>query len=85
MVCGHYRLTPAVAGSLTPAELRVMLDGLDWTEDRQWERAMLPMLERRGSQDLLDLRYPHFRTDPVVEIISPDDDEAPPRAKTFKG
>ena len=75
MVCGHYRMTPAAVGSLTPAELLVMLDGADWESDRAWERSMLPLVSK--PQNFLDLRYPHFRVDPVVKIIEPDPEEDP--------
>lgn len=59
-----------------------MLDGVDWTEDRAWERAALLGMEPRAARNLIDLRYPHFRTDRIVEIIEAD--EAPtPKVRTL--
>jgi hypothetical protein len=86
MICGHYRMTPSQVDEQTPSELREMMDGIDWVNDRAWERAVFG---RTGSQkvarELLELSYPHFRVDRVVSVISDDDDEAPQRQRTLSG
>lgn len=69
MICGFYRLTPAQVADQTPAELQVMLEGIDWVNDRQWERAAFL---KTGSQDLFEYNYPHFRTPRVTKIINSD-------------
>lgn len=85
MICGFYRRTPEEVGALPPGDLMTMLDGIDWTSDREWERAMfLRSQDHRFAQKILDLRYPRFRVDPVVEVIEPDPEtEAPPKVRTF--
>jgi hypothetical protein len=69
VICGHYRQFPAVVGDLTPAELVVMLDGIDWVNDREWVRALFLRTQNENAKDLLTLNFPHFRTPHVTEII----------------
>lgn len=75
-ICGHYRVTPGEIADLTMVELTAMLDGLDWINDREWERALfVRTADSRAASDLLDYNYPHFRTERVVKIIRPDNEE----------
>ena len=70
IVCGYYRKTPAEVADLTRAEVEVMLEGIDWMNDREWERALFQRAgDHRAAQRILDLSYPHFRVDPVVSVI----------------
>lgn len=63
VICGFYRMTPAAAGALTPAEVVVMLDGADWIGDREWERAAFALMDGKAAKKILDARYPRYRTD----------------------
>lgn len=75
MLCGFYRATPAVLGKLTVAEVLVMIDGIDWVNDRQWERLLFAKAPDRATiEDLWDLNYPHFRHERVTRIIRSDDE-----------
>jgi hypothetical protein len=41
----------------------------------------------RKASDLMEYSYPHFRTDRVVNIIHPDEDDEPrpPKTPHFRG
>lgn len=80
IVCGAYSKTPAEVADLTPAEISWMIDGVDWVNDRAWERAIfLKTGSERFARDLLELSYPHFRAggDRIVAIEHPPDEEEP--------
>lgn len=80
MVCAFYRMTPEEVGSQTPGELVTMLDGMDWVSDREWERAMFVRTQdARAARKLLELSYPHYQTDRVVEVIEADHSADPPK------
>jgi hypothetical protein len=69
ILCGFYRLTPSEVADQTPAELAMMLDGLDWVNDRDWEKAVFLIANPTAAQELLDLSYPHFRVDPSKRVV----------------
>ncbi len=62
IVCGTYLKTPQEIGTLTPAEIQIMLDGADWVSDREWERALFVRSPDAGlCGKLLKAHYPRFR------------------------
>lgn len=79
-------MTPAEVGHLAPVEIQEMMDGIDWMNDREWERQyFIRTTDGRAAADLFEYSYPHFRSDRVVEIIRSESDDQPPPAKHFKG
>lgn len=81
IICGWYRMTPGAVGEQTPLELREMLDGIDYCEDRAWERAILPLSKDPG--DLIRQRFPRYRVDPVAAAMRTVTKRVP--AKAFVG
>ena len=70
IVCGAYQMTPAEVADQTPAELAMMLDGLDWISDRRWERAVfVRSTDAKTAQEILDLSYPRFQVDPSKRVV----------------
>jgi hypothetical protein len=62
-------MTPEEVADLTPRDLKSMADGLDWVNDREWERAaFIRMQDPDTASDMLTYAYPHFRTSRVVKI-----------------
>lgn len=62
-------MTPVEVGHLAPVEILEMLDGIDWVNDREWEKALfVRMPDPATALDILEYHYPHFRTDRVVTI-----------------
>ena len=58
-----------------------MLDGIDWVNDREWERAAFLRTGDASARKLFDLSYPHYRTDRVVEVIESEPAEEDPRTR----
>jgi hypothetical protein len=67
-------MSPEEAGWLTKNEVLRMLDGIDWANDREWERMVYLRLPAHLADTLRTLSYPHFRTPRVVQVASSDDD-----------
>jgi hypothetical protein len=43
----------------------MMLDGIDWAEDREWERTIYGRTSQQHAFMLSTLRYPRFRQPPA--------------------
>lgn len=64
MLVGYYKRIPAELGTLTVVELQGMLEGMDWMNDREWERLMFSKTFDEGTlKNLWAANYPHFRAD----------------------
>jgi hypothetical protein len=58
-----------------------MLEGIDWMNDREWERAAFQRYSDEHARELLLRSYPHFRRVRVTEVIRLEAE--PQREKTL--
>lgn len=55
---GFYRQLPVVIRGLTPGELFDMQDGIDWVNDREWERALFLKTSFDHGNEILSRSFP---------------------------